>query len=508
VKNVPQINLERAVRLMTPEESTRHHRCSYFFTPEFLRTIRRSERRQNIDLTENDLMALRTSCIIETTTSTRPWTCPVMHVFTVPEPMKKRRRAILHTVDINDQTYPDTADGEIGVEVQHTPLHRLIDTHVEEIFFTITLDAAAYYNQFPLPKASREFFKFTAGGETYRLLTIPTGQRHCVALAEYFSRFLIRETLSRLQDQYNLQLYGWDTYIDNFLFYDRSEETLKRTVELFYEVCTELQVTLNEVHPPAAQRTFEFRGIEFGLDAAGQRYARPSEKTRRKLVGALDDLKRSDHSIRDCLAIFGLSIYASSIVGAQTHQFYHVFKFVRRRATQTDLDQDASLWPSIVPEWRQWIETLLEASRKPNQKGNEETYTVYSDASLTGYGHVIFHNGLCVDAGGGQWEAQQQKYHINILEALALVRAIRRTPPAAVCHCVVDNTTVMYSVAKGRSRNYLLNQITGTVIGGSRRITSISYIHTADNPADAWSRGQLPSAKTLGLGSAVKRPLC
>eukprot|EP00331_Platyophrya_macrostoma_P001100 CAMPEP_0176405114 /NCGR_PEP_ID=MMETSP0127-20121128/166_1 /TAXON_ID=938130 /ORGANISM="Platyophrya macrostoma, Strain WH" /LENGTH=403 /DNA_ID=CAMNT_0017784153 /DNA_START=321 /DNA_END=1529 /DNA_ORIENTATION=+ len=400
---------------------------------------------------------------------------PTIPIFSVPEVAKRRRRVILHTVDINKQSYPDNPEGIRPIEIAHTSIADLISTH-GLVYFAVTLDAAAYYNQFALDEPSRNFYTFEFKERQFRLATIPTGQRHCVAMAE---------TINRAKSRGLQTPVGTDTYIDNFIFFDTNPKVLSTFTSIFMEVCRNVNVTLNEEVAPTPQQTFEFRGIEFGLNKQHNRTFRTTEKTREKLRSARQVLQDPQATMRQTLGLFGLCIYTSFVVNWETHSYYHIFKYIRRRGTE-QLEAPADIWESIKPLWDSWIQSLLSAKRNaPHYDGRAPIFHVFSDASLSGFGHVIFQDGQCVDSGGGVWDEHERKHHINILEAMALRRAVLRTPPGAHCHCIVDNTSLMYALQKGRSRNYLANQIVGS-ISDSRTILSTSYIASADNPADPW----------------------
>ena len=89
-----------------------------------------------------------------------------------------------------------------------------------------------------------------------------------------------------------------------------------------------------------------------------------------------------------------------------------------------------------------WIENITTTSNTVTH-GNPQV-TIYSDASLTGWGRV-----LNSTSTGGQWSEDESKSHINFLEVQN-------------CHvkAMIDNTTAISYINSMGGRSLLCNQIT------------------------------------------------
>ena len=82
--------------------------------------------------------------------------------------------------------------------------------------------------------------------------------------------------------------------------------------------------------------------------------------------------------------------------------------------------------------------------------------------------------------------------HINVKEAIAVHDAlsILSWPADVAAKLLVDNTSVLYCVAKGTSKGFALNEAIGRIKACPQwaKIFSVQYIQSGKNPADWISR--------------------
>jgi hypothetical protein len=102
------------------------------------------------------------------------------------------------------------------------------------------------------------------------------------------------------------------------------------------------------------------------------------------------------------------------------------------------------------------------------------------------------------------------------------MRAVRHTltqgrvPQEAPLLLVVDNTSVMYSIARQRSRRFQMNAELQKILPNWPNVKGVRYIRSADNPADGLSRGaklldqqllvEALTALDLAVGSKETQP--
>jgi ribonuclease HI len=124
---------------------------------------------------------------------------------------------------------------------------------------------------------------------------------------------------------------------------------------------------------------------------------------------------------------------------------------------------------------------------------SQPTYTLYSDASLSGWGAVLHDNIRSTTvATGGRWTPSEARRHINELEVMAVVQAFRAFDlRGADVHVLVDNTSALAGIKRGYSAAYAINNRLGELaeLTSELRILSVDYVASEDNWADAPSRG-------------------
>ena len=126
---------------------------------------------------------------------------------------------------------------------------------------------------------------------------------------------------------------------------------------------------------------------------------------------------------------------------------------------------------------------------------SDVAFTLFTDASLTGYGAVLIDNSTQkIHITAGMWFAPE---NIAVLEAralhhgLTLLEGIGDRAQNARVDVFIDNTTVLYSYQKRISRNFLINSILlrcFAIIADIQLHVNLAYVKSEDNIADDPSR--------------------
>ena len=155
--------------------------------------------------------------------------------------------------------------------------------------------------------------------------------------------------------------------------------------------------------------------------------------------------------------------------------------------------------PSVKRQLQSWI-TAVQGSWQPLDFSPRVRFTLFVDASLQGWGAVMVDMQTQeISVLGERWQPNLQGKHINVLEAVALQKAVCLLP-SGIRDCRldiwVDNTTVQ-SVARKKmcGADKDLNDAVVEAVNdlSQRRIaTSIQWISTKYNPADLPSRVLVP----------------
>jgi hypothetical protein len=200
---------------------------------------------------------------------------------------------------------------------------------------------------------------------------------------------------------------------------------------------------------------------------------------------------------------FGLLLHASGILSITLAKCYYIFKFFRRRQTTNfPRNAPAAIWPCIRPLLIDWVDVLLGSPGSPYISRAEHAWLLVSDASEWGWGAYLFRpDGTC-SCTGAEWVRADQVGTpiIAELEAKAAKNALVffRVPQDQPIHLVVDNTTVLHGLQRGRSGHFWLN----SVIEGlaQYKILTVTYVRSEQNIADKHSRGEhllQPTSSTL-----------
>ena len=250
----------------------------------------------------------------------------------------------------------------------------------------------------------------------------------------------------------------------------------------------------------AVDQDFEHRGVRF-YAVKQIPHCTVIEKTVNKLRAARSSmLEIHNWSMAHCESVFSLCVYVAWVLRVTPVNWYYVYKFMRRRLRLLAIgvirrDHHARVWPSIHTAWGKWLDTLLEAAAigrsAADKKPTLHDMVVITDASKSGYGGLVFNVATATTTTyAGPWDQSQQEYDIQDLELLAVKETLTAgVPRGAAVRLLVDNTSVLYSLKKERSRRFFLNRILESIVG-EWRILGVEYIRSADNPADAPSRGQ------------------
>lgn len=472
-----------------------------FFQEPFLQTITKSGE-TIVELSAEDIVLLMQAGILRKFDGDLSEALK-MHIFSVPEPHKTRRRFIVHTIDVNNATAWNCPKTEF-VEFE-----LMIEAGTSGYWWTA--DAAAYYHQIPLPSSSAKYYAFATVIGTVTLTTIPTGQRQCVGAAQAISKFLLRVTVHNLPT--SCETKHQEAYIDNFRIIADDVDIATTAARSFVSVCRQYRVTLNETEQQivdSIKEAKDFRGVRFDGDTVAL-----TEKTHKKFSQITEDLQLVHHWTIDYIdSVFGLLIFASQVLQTEISSYYYVYKFMRRRHQQLSMGKiirtsSARVWASLLTNKAGTLVSWLKELQCTNRRGFPKCRPVQipvlvTDASLAGFGAMLFIQGK-VNWVGQPWNVEElKKAGINLdsrciahLEAYAVLKGLELLcNDYVLLHLVLDNTSVIGGLHRRRSANFHLNKLIHQM-ARRWRFASISYVESRANPTDALSRVFKPSLDQL-----------
>ena len=252
----------------------------------------------------------------------------------------------------------------------------------------------------------------------------------------------------------------------------------------FVANCAECGVILNNFQEKPTNQ-YDFLGVQFNHQRSGTWVrARPLtvEKLQQKIF-----LNISHPTLRQCLGTFGQLVWLSLIQRIPLSEFSICYKFLRRRVGW-NLDAKCNVWRCSIGEWEKWHARAAGNTWRKVSESNVIATHLFSDASLSGFGAVAFRSDESVAVTAGMWSDEEKTKHINILETLAVVRAVNTLDMDTNIHLHIDNTTALFSIRRGRSNNFHTNNCIKFLQHCGNILLSVEYVKSAENPADPFSR--------------------
>jgi hypothetical protein len=415
-----------------------------------------------------------------------------IRVFSVPEVAKQRRRAIKHTELIND-LYPKES-----LDPVQLPLRAEQSAQSASGRYAVCLDFAAYFDQFQLSEEVSRLMCFRHGGQAYRLLRMPMGQRQAVSVAQFATNLML---------SFPMPLgVTVQSCIDNVRFVG-PREGVEEAATCFVRRCRRASVTINELPDAGADREGIAALIHQEGDWLGARYdyAHGRQKLAEKTVSKLRTswARRAEWTHRDYAAHMGLLFFAASVLHTRIGDFFEAMKQLRLRSRT--LTEQPALWDQPMHTTAgeelallQWTQAALANPFVACTSPKSAERVLVTDASDWGWGAVLFDSASGAIATHGEAWTDKDRAMLNTgvsahCEPNAVYRALCRfirpddNRPLLI---LTDSTTARYAIERGYSPSFAVNSIANRIareFGGVPM--RLEYIKGALNVADAPSRG-------------------
>ena len=363
-------------------------------------------------------------------------------------------------------------------------------------------DFAAFYNGFGISDEMGEYYGFLWKGKAYCLRVIPTGQRHCPALAQSLTASIVDSIVEELATA-GIHIHG-SAYIDNVRFMG-AEEDVARAREKLQRVCSDLGIHLNIESTWSTEYTFLGMHFQHKTAATSSAEVTLGAKTIGKIQTWSERLieesnnSRNIWTMREVVACFGLLMWGAQILAIPMHDYYYIFKFLRRRS-HLDIDTPTPIWRCVHECLFDLAERCLSNDPRKIVPGgtnddDEPQVICFTDSCLSGWGVLIFVSGEGLQQQiytfCGKWNSVED---IQVLEARALLQLAKILPSQTETtrlRVYIDNTSVEGAWRKGRSANFFVNNVIAQVIHlfeAKRFQVELLWCSTVDNLADGASR--------------------
>lgn len=443
----------------------------------------------------------------------------IVKFFCACEMLKNRKRKITWPRDANDEQ-----------QVIHSVKLAMIGDVAESLLackYFSTQDIAACYDAIPL-EPSNYLFCFRYAGEIFRCKTIPTGHRFCTQLAQCIVLALAREATKTAKGVSRVQV-----YIDNIRFGCARRADLEVVTRRFHELCSECGLTLNEAviqctSPNGAKQLVaqnweivKTKVLHFDAqhDFIGMRVDPVKEEISltdgyiEKLNAVRSELIEADSaSVKQLFSWYGKIRFATSVLRLKLAPFYYANRFLRRVSNaytthKVDLGTKLKIVQSVKEVFVAWIDTAIRnvpRCVRPSAEDDDETILICTDASLTGWGAIVFYKHESW-AFGDAWTGTtanviaNKTASINWLELHTVMLTLQQLGVSHPQLCakrhirlLVDNTAAMHCLRKNESKSFFMNKTVGDIDKWLQAhdcaFAQVAYVNTKRNPADYFSR--------------------
>ena len=318
--------------------------------------------------------------------------------------------------------------------------------------FMASIDWKDAYYSVPIKSQHKKLLRFHFDNVLYEFQALPNG----LASGPRIFTKLTKPLFSHLRKCGFLN----SPYIDDVLILGDTKEECRENVVATVDVSTDCGFL---VHPLKSEleptQIIEFLG--FVLNSVNMTI-KVNERQATKIVDACSSLlKGGRYTIRQFAKVIGLLV--ASMPGVEMGQLYYRrldnAKNLALKNNKGDFNSKIELDPVLTSDLEWWIDNI-HSTYKLISHGNP-TMTIYSDASLTGWG--IACNGV---KAGGRWSTEESKLHINVLELKAAwfgLRCFAKELTNVHIQLKIDNTTALAYIGNMGGRFDNLNDIARTI---------------------------------------------
>lgn len=412
--------------------------------------------------------------------------------------MQQRTRAIFWPRTANAAL--KSASSRYNVHVHMKGIVHYIDAVKYD--YAVVGDISSGFTHFEIPAADRCRFRWRdERGQLFQMTRLPMGHVASVQMMEVLTLALIGSQLV-CATQYVNNGVRLDGFVDDFRICGNNARRLQHMIDIIKQRAKQLNVLIKDEDQLKVQQLVTYLGVNFDHE---KKLIGISNKTLQKLPVFTQHMQAGD-VYRGVARL----IYCAGPLNINIGDYYFAIKQTVRithniNKREYDETQILKLQPGLVAALNEWRDRAHQqrdcASFNWQAAADAPAATIYSDASLFGYGGVLIFNGA-VHVVGGAWTAaareQLRSGDISWLE----MRAVRLVLSAFHEYCsnnnvkhidlVVDNTSVQVAITRGRARAEALQMEMIGIINSNKRSgieLTARYIDTRDNIADAVSRG-------------------
>lgn len=362
-------------------------------------------------------------------------------------------------------------------------------------------DIKSGFQHIQIPVTARAWFRFVdSDGNLYQMTRLPMGLVPSVQLMEVITLALIGSPIVCNSASVFHGIKS-DGYVDDFRIIGSSRR-VENTVTNIKKRAADMNVTIKDLDNFQATTTVTFLGVEWDHK---KKEVRVCDKTLSKLPQQFG----STIAAGDLHRTVGRLIFCSSPLSINLGRFYFTMKHTTRVCNKINnglIDEETtiSLTPALknsLQKWRDEVHnTKSYVGTDWHRHNNSPRCTLFTDASMFGWGaYLIAHDGSVHIVGGAWNDSSIVSGDISWLEARAVRYAIQALRGIIMQHRAVDlridNTSVQTAMERGRARATTVHVEVIQPIEWLRIHNIhvyVAYVESAKNLADPISRGIYP----------------
>lgn len=393
-------------------------------------------------------------------------------IFAVPKANGKHR-LVINLKSLNNFVIKD----HFKMEDWRTVV-RLLDRGM----FMAKLDLTDAYHLVNVSEMSRKYLRFKWEEKLYEYTCLCFG---LTSAPRVFTK-IMKEVVKKLRSENFLSV----IYLDDFLLFADTYDDCVRNVKETIKLLQELGFIISDKSMIEPAQTCEFLGLIF--DSSKMIITLPQRKVVQIKKMCIKAMTAKTLKISEIAEIVGTLVAATPGVG-YSPLYTRQIEFDKTQSllkSNGDFQACMSLSEQSKQDLAWWLTNVDSFSRIPNY---DFSHVIFTDASLFGYGAACG-----VMTYKGEWSEREKLFHINILELLAIEKALHHFIVSETNIQIllrVDNKAAIAYINKyGGCRSAPLHDIAKRIWQWCEKrgiIIHASYIKSEENiVADGLSRGE------------------
>ncbi|XP_068205375.1 uncharacterized protein [Palaemon carinicauda] len=243
-------------------------------------------------------------------------------------------------------------------------------------------------------------------------------------------------------------------YLDDWLIWARSVPECNKATTKVLQFLNKLGFKVN-LQKSRLQPSSHFDWLGIHWDLSNHKLSLPPKKVKEIASKTKNFLKNKQVSRRALERVLGLHQFASVTDLLLKAKLKDINRFWRKRATIRLRDKISKIPSILIERLRPWSKPENLSKSVPLQFPPPQV-TIHTDAFLSGWGG--YHKQRMFQ---GSLSPAMKHFHINVLEAMAVLLTLKRLSPPRSTHVriVSDSTAVVHCINRGGSKTPNLNQV-------------------------------------------------